>query len=231
MRADRWRPVESANSSTSLRSSSLSKRRSKPAGSRVEAEAPRTHSSVRGAQFSVQFPLRYRRLELRNFGGLWRLAIEGEHVAFGRNHNTIAILDVAGQDHLRQRILQITLDHSLQRPRAIGRIPAFTGQPIPRPGIEGKRDLTIFQKLLQPAELDFDDPTHLALLQAMEQDDLIDAVEEFGTEVSTHRAHHLLADLRCVLVFRLVDEELRAEVRGHDDQRVAEINGAPLTIG
>ena len=80
-------------------------------------------------------------------------------------------------------------------------------------------------------ELDFDDPAHLALLQAMEQDDLVDAVEEFGTEVRPHHAHHLLAHRGGVFAFRLVDQEFGTEIRGHDDQRVAEIDGAALAVG
>jgi hypothetical protein len=45
----------------------------------------------------------------------------------------------------------------------------------------------------RPRELDLDDPAHLALLQAVEQDDLVDAVEEFGPEMRPHHPHHLLA--------------------------------------
>jgi hypothetical protein len=48
---------------------------------------------------------------------------------------------------------------------------------------EGQHNLALLQKLLQPAELDLYDPSHLALLQAMEHNDLVDPVEEFGTEM------------------------------------------------
>src|ERR1700682_605455 len=60
---------------------------------------------------SVQLPFRDRRLELRDLGGLRRLAIEGQHVALLRNRNLIAVDDVAGEDHLGQRILHMALDH------------------------------------------------------------------------------------------------------------------------
>jgi len=33
------------------------------------------------------------------------------------------------------------------------------------------------------------------------------------------------------LAFRLADEEFRTEIRRHDDQRVAEVHGAALTVG
>ena len=78
-------------------------------------------------------------------------------------------------------------------PRAVGGIPALGRQPVARRRIERQRDLAILQQLLQPRELDLDDPAHLALLQAVEQDDLVDAVEEFGPEMRPHHPHHLLA--------------------------------------
>ena len=46
-----------------------------------------------------------------------------------------------------------------------------------------------------------------------------------------HRAYHLLPHFRRVLAIRLVDQELRTRVRGHDDQRVAEVHGAALAVG
>ena len=65
----------------------------------------------------------------------------------------------------------------------------------------------------------------------MEQDDLIHPVEEFGPETRAHDRHHLIAHSFGVLAFRLVDQKLGAEVRGHDNQGVAEIDGVALTVG
>ena len=95
---------------------------------------------------SVQLPLRDRRVELRDLGGLRRLAVEGQHVAFGRDRNAIAVGDLAGQDHLRQRILHVSLDHPLQGTRAIGGIPALGGEPVARRGIEREHDLAFLQQ-------------------------------------------------------------------------------------
>ena len=76
-----------------------------------------------------------------------------------------------------------------KRPRAIGRIPALVGQPFARAGVERDGDLAVVQQLLQPRHLDVDDAGHFRLLQAVEQDDLVDAVEEFRPE---RRAHHAM---------------------------------------
>ena len=40
----------------------------------------------------MQFALGCRRLELGDFGGLRRLAVEGQHIAFRRERDMIAIL-------------------------------------------------------------------------------------------------------------------------------------------
>ena len=65
----------------------------------------------------------------------------------------------------------------------------------------------------------------------MEQDDLVDAVQELGPEMRAHHIHHLLAHGVAVLALRLVDQIFGAEIRGHDDERVAEVDGAALAVG
>ncbi len=72
---------------------------------------------------------------------------------------------------------------------------------------------------------------HLIALEAMEQDDLVDAVQELRPEMRPHLRHHLIAHLLQVLAVRLVDQIFGAEVRGHHDQGVAEIDRAALPVG
>src|SRR6185437_7615902 len=132
----------------------------------------------RSARASIQFALRDRRFELGNLGRLWRLAVEGEHIALARDCDGVAILDLARQNHLGERVLHAALDHPLQGACAIGGIPAPGREPVACRRVQRQRDLAFLQELLQPRELDLDDPAHLALLQAMEQDDLVDAVQE-----------------------------------------------------
>ena len=84
---------------------------------------------------------------------------------------------------------------------------------------------------MQPQHLDIDDAAHLVALEPVEQDDLVDAVEEFRPECRTHHRHHLIAHGLGVLAFLLGDEEFRAEIGSHDDKRVAEIDRAALPVG
>ena len=62
--------------------------------------------------------------------------------------------DAAFEDLLGQRVLQLALDHPLQRPRAVDRVVAGIGQPGARRVVDLERDLAIGQQLVQPAELD-----------------------------------------------------------------------------
>src|SRR3546814_6683160 len=84
---------------------------------------------------------------------------------------------------------------------------------------------------MQPAELDLDDAGHLLARQAVEQQDLVQAVEELRPEGAPHHLHHLLAHGGTVLPLRLAREDLGAEVGGQDDEGVAEVDGAALAVG
>ncbi len=76
---------------------------------------------------SVQLPLRHRRLELGDLRGPGRLAVEGQDVAGGAYVDMVAVLDVAGEDHLGQRILDVALDHALEGTGAV-----VLGPAVPR---------------------------------------------------------------------------------------------------
>ena len=71
---------------------------------------------------------------------------------------------------------------------------------------------------------------HLLAVQAMEQDDLVDPVEELGPERGPHHVHHLRTDGVDVLVLAETGQIFGAEVRRHDDHRVAEVHRAALAV-
>ena len=84
----------------------------------------------------------------------------------------------------------------------------------------------------------------LVLAQAVEHDDVVDAVEEFGAHCVLQLSHHVLLDLlkRALGVVRaalgkaqrlaaLAGDLLRADVGGHDDDGVLEVDVAALTVG
>src|SRR5579864_3033366 len=61
-----------------------------------------------------------------------------------------AVGDFAFEDLLRQRVLQLALDHPLQRPRAVDRIVAGGAEPLAGLGIDVEHDLAVGQQLAQP---------------------------------------------------------------------------------
>ena len=70
---------------------------------------------------------------------------------------------------------------------------------------------------------------HVLHREAAEQDHLVDAVEELGPEAAAQLAHHRLARFLHVLAAHR-HQMLRADIGGHDDQRVAEIDRAALPV-
>src|ERR1700731_2200901 len=103
-----------------------------------------------------------------------------------------AVHDGAGQQHLRQRILQLPLDDALERARAVDRVVAGIGEPGFRLFVDFEHDLAIIEELLQMLELDVDDPLHLIAPEAVEQDDLVEPVQEFRPERAANDLHDLI---------------------------------------
>src|SRR5262249_1619520 len=159
-----------------------------------------------------------------------RLAVDHESVGTGGDHGALAVLDAPRKNERGERILHRFLDHPLERPGAVGRIPALLGEPFACGGLEHDRDLAILEQLYEPPHLDVDDAAHLRTLEAMEQDDLVDAVEELRPQTRAHRRHDLIAHGVGILAVGLIDQIFGAEIRGHHDQRVAEVDGMPLPV-
>src|SRR3546814_18342877 len=66
--------------------------------------------------------------------------------------------------------------------------------------------------------------------QAVEQYELVQAVEELRPEMGTDNLHYLRFHILHLLPFRKIGEILAAQIAGQDDQRVAEIHGAALSV-
>ena len=72
------------------------------------------------------------------------------------------------------------------------------------------------------------------IVSGLEKDDLVDAIEKLGPEVVPHFGHdgfaRFLPDL-AAFFGSVFDQVPRADVRRHDDDRVLEIDRAPLAVG
>jgi Protein of unknown function (DUF3170). len=78
-----------------------------------------------------------------------------------------------------------------------------------------------------------DDLLDLGLGQGLEQHDVVEAVEELGREALAERGQHRLAGFGLDLAVGgdAVQQVFRADVGGHDDDGVAEVDGVALGVG
>src|SRR5262249_11308347 len=157
-------------------------------------------------------------------------AVDNQAIGAGRHADLVAVLHRTGKDELRERVLKRPLDHALQWPRAISWIIAAIRKPMPGLVVEVKLDLTLIEKLLQALELNVDNGPHLVAAQAMEQENIVDAVQKFGPEMRAHYRHDLIANLIHVLARRLIGEIFRTEIRGHDDEGIPKIDRSALPV-
>src|SRR5690606_35332219 len=145
---------------------------------------------------------------------------------------------------LRDRVLDQVLDDTSQRSRAVLRVVAALAEQVHRLDREVDGDLLLLELLADARQLQIHDLANLLLVERVEDHDVVDTVQELRSEDLPQLAQDTLAH-RVVLVplallFVAGDAEpealalhdlLRADVRGHDDDRVAEVHSPPLGIG
>src|SRR5262249_1119556 len=110
---------------------------------------------------------------------LCELAVKGKAELVGGHFDGFAVLDVPTQYPFGKRILHRLLNTTFERPRTVSGIPALFGQPIARLGIELEHDLAVVEQPLKSRDLNVDDLPHVRLLEAVEEDNLVYAVEKF----------------------------------------------------
>src|SRR5262245_39809301 len=138
-------------------------------------------------------------------------------------------LNFAAEEFHRKRVLDHVLNGAFQRARAVDGVEALARQKLFGRFVERESDLALFNHAAQRFELNFDDPAQLLDPEALENDHVVDAVEEFRLELRAKlvhhpRAHHFLVALPLLNV-------ARPDVRSHDDDGVLEIHRAPLSVG
>ena len=95
-----------------------------------------------------------------------------------------------------------------------------------------ERDLARLQQLAQIGQAQIDNVLQLLLTQRTEDHDIVHAVEKLRPEALPQQLHHLLPcrvkRRFAVQVLRL--QQMRAQVRGHDQHRVLEVHRAALRV-
>src|SRR3954451_18714096 len=87
-------------------------------------------------------------------------------------------LHLGPQHRIGERVLDVALDRATQRPRTHRRIEALLDQEVLRVVVEVERQLALRHRLPDPPQQQVDDLLDLVLLQLVEDDYLVDAVQE-----------------------------------------------------
>ena len=147
---------------------------------------------------------------------------------------------MTGDESLRQGVLDVALQGTAQGARAVGAI-AESLLEDPLLGVLGDRDGDglLRQVVVQLLHQQLDNLEQVAVRQRLEEDDLVEAVEELGIEGLLHflldQLLHLVAD--DVFAVALEAESLLllqvagADVRGHDEDGVLEVDGVAKAVG
>ena len=149
------------------------------------------------------------------------------------HHDVVAGDEVAGEELRGERVLDHPLDGPLERPGAVDRVVAGVGDGLARLLAELERELPLGEQLAQPAELDLDDAARGPRGRAAGRPP--SRRPGSGTRAGTRRAgapwppraSPAPASGRRAQPL----DVLGADVGGHDDHGVAEVDGAPLPVG
>src|SRR3954454_12823313 len=96
-------------------------------------------------------------------------------------------------EHLqRNRVLQLALDHPLERPGAVDRVVAPIGQELARLGGHLQPEMPAGQQLLEVAQLNVHDLGQVLAAQWPEHDDIVHPIEELGPETVPELLPHPL---------------------------------------
>src|SRR5262245_22013115 len=164
---------------------------------------------------------------------------EDEGASLGIHLEPGSLGHLSADDGLRQRILDELLDGPAQRTGAVGRI-----EPLLHEELQGGRgwlelDALVGQLCVDAADHEPDDAGDVVLAQAVEDDDVVDAVDELGPEGALQLVQHPLLHLLVAGRLRLGQEsrgdaladEARAQVGGHDQDAVLEVHHVADGVG
>src|SRR5205085_6619674 len=91
--------------------------------------------------------------------------------------------ELAGEESARDLVEDRRLDQALQRARAVHRVVALRRERRLRTVGHLEADLALLEDLADARDLDLDDAAELLAREAVEDDDVVDAVQELGTKV------------------------------------------------
>mmetsp|Transcript_96585 Transcript_96585/g.268469 ORF Transcript_96585/g.268469 Transcript_96585/m.268469 type:complete len:379 (-) Transcript_96585:2455-3591(-) len=181
-------------------------------------------------------------IQLHSPGGC---ALTGSVEASGASSSSLSTELHIGQQRLSQRVLEHPRDCAAQRPGPVGGVVALLEDALLETRGESDLEVPLAKALEDLPKLDLRNGTHVLAGQGPEDDDLIQAVEELGSEEALHLLVHELLHLRVALLTSVIPSpeaqskaacgallhRAAAKVGRHDHQRVGEGHGPALGVG
>ena len=130
----------------------------------------------------------------------------------GVRDDGVALREPPFEELERERVLDQALDRALQRPRAVRRVPALLREQLLRRSVTSRSIRRSASRARSRASWSSTISASCSRVSGSNDDDLVDAIQELRPEA----------------VAQLVR---RADVRGHDDHGVAEVDRAALAVG
>ncbi len=143
------------------------------------------------------------------------------------NDHMFPLTHVTLNDHQRQRINDTLLNHPLERACPEGGFVPLFEQQISCRFRQGNADLPLAQQTAHVIELNIRNLAQMFPLQAVENDRFIHPVQKFRSEMASQGGQYPILHLGSILH---VNDVLTANIAGHNNDRVAEINRAPLPV-
>src|ERR1700733_8557007 len=212
-----------------------------------ERRSPNTNSGVTGIKLAAR-PLwrKAKRLQVGcasscelDWGRLETLdGPKDDALALHIDDDRLADPEFLPENLLREGVLDELLDRPAKRTSTERRVVALLGHELLGLSRQLDPDALGFELLADPADQEVHDLGDLGDQQLVEDDDLVDAVQEFGAEVRLQRLLHLLLHPLVRDRFAGLGESDRglAEVRGaevgrHDQHGVLEVDRSTLGVG
>mmetsp|Transcript_33134 Transcript_33134/g.72240 ORF Transcript_33134/g.72240 Transcript_33134/m.72240 type:complete len:942 (-) Transcript_33134:128-2953(-) len=154
----------------------------------------------------------------------------------------VTLNDLACEDALREAVLEQAHDGAAQGTGTVARAVSLIHQPVLETLCDGQVHALLLHALEHLVQHNVRNLLHLQLGQLTEHDDLVETVKELGAEVVLQLLVHqgldpIVAALLTVLVQLEAEaattllDHARANVGGHDDECVLEVDGATLGVG
>ena len=160
------------------------------------------------------------------------LVLEVEFAVAEFDDDGAVVVHFAGDDLLAQFVENEALQSTFDRTGTKLRVVSLAGDIVD--SVVGYTQVHTIgeQHLVYRSNLQAHNITYLLFIKRLEHDNLVNTIQELGTDSLAQHLHNLISGGVLVDTFLLVlTDELASEVGGEDNQGILEINRPPFVVG